>query len=253
MANPSRHILGFYDAALSAMQNDLLTMAGHCERNLRNSLSGLLNRDDDLCNLTIADDEEIDQLQKQVDRNGIDVLRRFQPVAGDLRYVVAAMKLSGHLERVADQAVKIARKARKLNRVPILPELNLIDPMDRELSSMLADSLRAYIDGDLDLAIGIPPRDKILDGLNHDITEALTARMAKSPERMTDYLELIFIARHVERAGDHVKNIAEDIVYAVAAEDIRHMGPLRPRTAADLRGEFPAAPVSASADEPLGS
>jgi phosphate transport system protein len=237
MADTSRHILGSYDAALSALQNDLLMMASLCERNLRNSLGCLLNRDEDLCNVTIADDEEIDQLEKQVDKNGIDLLRRFQPVASDLRHVVAAMKLSGNLERIADQAVNIARKARKLNRAPLLPEVHFLDPMYREVSSMLSDVLRSYTENSIDLAIGIPGRDKKLDAMNHEITENLTVQMTKFPERITEYLDLIFIARHLERAGDHVKNIAEDVVFAIAAEDIRHMGALRPGSAADLLGE----------------
>src|ERR1017187_9378133 len=107
MTETSRHILGSYDAGIAALQNDLLMMASLCERNLRNSLGCLLNRDEDLCNLTIADDEEIDQLEKQVDKNGIDLLRRFQPVASDLRRVVSAMKLSSNLERMADQGTNI--------------------------------------------------------------------------------------------------------------------------------------------------
>jgi len=236
MADNSRHILGSYDAALSALQNDLLMMASLCERNLRNSLGCLLNRDEDLCNVTIADDEEIDQLEKQVDKNGIDLLRRFQPVASDLRHIVAAMKLSGNLERIADQAVNIARKARKLNRAPLIPEVNFLDPMYREVTSMLSDALRAYTESNIDAAIGIPARDKTLDGMNHDITEKLTVQMTKFPERITEYLDLIFIARHLERAGDHVKNIAEDVVFAIAAEDIRHMGQKRPGSVADLLG-----------------
>ena len=237
MADTSRHILGSYDAALSTLQNDVLMMASLCERNLRNSLGCLLNRDEDLCNVTIADDEEIDQLEKQVDKNGIDLLRRFQPVATDLGHVVAALKISGNLERIADQAVNIARKARKLNRAPLLPEVHFLDPMYREVTSMLSDVLRAYTENNIDMAISIPGRDKTLDAMNHDITETLTAQMAKFPDRITDYLELIFIARHLERAGDHAKNIAEDVVFAIAAEDIRHMGAQRPGSAADLLGE----------------
>lgn len=237
MADTTRHILGSYDAALSALQNDLLMMASLCERNLRNSLGCLLNRDEDLCNVTIADDEEIDQLEKQVDKNGIDLLRRFQPVATDLRHVVAAMKLSGNLERIADQAVNIARKARKLNRAPLLPEVHFLDPMYGEVTSMLSDVLRAYTENNIDMAIGIPARDKTLDAMNHEITENLTVQMTKYPERITEYLDLIFIARHLERAGDLVKNIAEDVVFAIAAEDIRHMGAQRPGSAADLLGE----------------
>jgi len=237
MADTSRHILGSYDAAISALQNDVLMMASLCERNLRNSLGCLFNRDEDLCNVTIADDEEIDQLEKQVDKNGIDLLRRFQPVATDLRHVVAAMKLSGNLERIADQAVNIARKARKLNRAPLLPEVHYLDPMYREVTSMLSDVLRSYTENNIDMAISIPARDKTLDAMNHEITENLTVQMAKFPDRITEYLELIFIARHLERAGDHVKNIAEDVVFAIAAEDIRHMGAQRPGSAADLLGD----------------
>ena len=88
-----------------------------------------MQRDDDLCATAIADDEEIDQLEKQVDKDGIDLLLRFQPVASDLRRVVSAMKLSSNLERMGDQAVNIARKARKLNQHPALPETALIEPM----------------------------------------------------------------------------------------------------------------------------
>ena len=237
MADNPRHILGSYDAALTALQNDVLMMASLCERNLRNSLGCLLSRDEDLCIVTIADDEEIDQLEKQVDKFGIDLLRRFQPVASDLRHVVAAMKLSSNLERIADQAVNIARKARKLNRAPLLSEVNFLDPMYREVSSMLGDVLRAYTESNIDLAISIPARDKKLDGMNHEITERLTVQMTRFPDRIAEYLDLIFIARHLERAGDHVKNIAEDVVYAIAAEDIRHMGDQRPGSAADLLGD----------------
>ncbi len=247
---PSRHILGSYDVAIAALQNDLLMMASLCERNLRNSLGCLLNRDEDLCNVTIADDEEIDQLEKQVDKNGIDLLRRFQPVASDLRHVVAAMKLSSNLERIADQAVNIARKARKLNRAPLLPEVHFLEPIYREVTAMLSDALRAYTESSVDLAIGIPARDKKLDAMNHDITEKLTAQMARFPDRITEYLDLIFIARHLERAGDHVKNIAEDVVFAIAAEDIRHMGAQRPESAADLLGERPAEPAMEKPAEP---
>jgi phosphate transport system protein len=253
MADTSRHILGSYDAALSALQNDLLMMASLCERNLRNSLGCLLNRDEDLCNVTIADDEEIDQLEKQVDKNGIDLLRRFQPVASDLRHVVAAMKLSGNLERIADQAVNIARKARKLNRTALLPEVHYLDPMYREVTSMLSDVLRAYTENSIDLAISIPAQDKKLDAMNHEITENLTVQMTKFPERITEYLDLIFIARHLERAGDHVKNIAEDVVFAIAAEDIRHMGAQRPGSAADLLGDKSADGESWKAGETLAS
>ena len=94
--------------------------------------------------------------------------------------------------------------------------------MYREITSMLSDVLRAYTESDLEVAKTLPPRDKKVDAMNVEVTEKLSALMAKTPERISEYLELIFIARALERAGDHVKNIAEDVVYLIAAEDIRH-------------------------------
>src|SRR5205823_8777961 len=123
-----KHILGTFDEALSALRNNVLMMAGLTERSLERAMKGLFNRDDNLCVTAIADDEEIDQLEKQIDKDGVDILLRYQPVASDLRRVVSAMKLSPNIERVADQATNIARRARKLNRHPALPEVELIRP-----------------------------------------------------------------------------------------------------------------------------
>jgi phosphate transport system protein len=163
------------------------------------------------------------------------------------------MKASNNLERIADQAVNIARKARKLNRAPLIDEVNFLDPMYREVTSMLSDVLRAYTESNIDLAISIPARDKNLDAMNHEITENLTGQMTKYPERITEYLDLIFIARHLERAGDHVKNIAEDVVFAIAAEDIRHMGAQRPGSAADLLGERSSESLASKVGDTLAS
>src|ERR1700692_3491451 len=124
-----RHILGTFDEALTSLRNNVLTMAGLTERTFDRAIRGLFERNDDLCANAIADDEEIDQLEKLVDKEGVDLLLRFQPVASDLRRVVAAMKLSSNLERMADQGTNIARRARKLNQHPALPETELITPM----------------------------------------------------------------------------------------------------------------------------
>ena len=122
------HILGTFDEAINTLRTNVLMMASLTERSLDRAVNGLTQRDDDLCVLAIADDEEIDQLEKQVDKDGVDLLLRFQPVASDLRRVVSAMKLSSNLERMADQAVSLARKARKLNQHPALPEKEVIEP-----------------------------------------------------------------------------------------------------------------------------
>ncbi|MBA2432008.1 MAG: phosphate signaling complex protein PhoU [Chthoniobacterales bacterium] len=218
----SSHILGTFDDALGTLRNNVLMMSSLTERSLERAMNGLITRDDDLCAAAIADDEEIDQLEKQVDQDGVDLLLRFQPVASDLRRVVSAMKLSGNLERMADQAVNIARKSRKLNKHPALPEAELIPPMFAHAMSMFKDSVEAYIREDVELAMALKPRDKILDEMNASASKKLIQRMGEDPDQLRGYLNLMFIARHLERVGDHATNIAEDAVYAAAAEDIRH-------------------------------
>jgi phosphate transport system protein len=217
-----RHILGTFDESLAALRNNVLMMAGLTERSLERAMKGLVNRDDNICAHAIADDEEIDQLEKQIDKDGVDILLRFQPVASDLRRVVAAMKLSSNLERMADQATTIARRARKLNQHPPLPEVELIKPMYEHAMLMFKDSVDAFVREDVDLGRAIVPRDEKLDELNRLASHKLVERMAKDPQQLRGYLNLIFIGRCLERVGDHATNIAEDAVYAAAAEDIRH-------------------------------
>jgi len=219
-----KHILGTFDEALGSLRNNVLMMAGLAERSLERAMKGLIERDDDICANAIADDEEIDQLEMQIDKDGVDILLRFQPVASDLRRVVSAMKLSSNLERIADQATNIARRARKLNRHPALPELELILPMNAQAMSMFKDSVDAYVREDVELGRAIVPRDTKLDELNRVASRRLIERMAQDPDQLRGYLNLMFIGRHLERVGDHATNIAEDAVYAAAAEEIRHQG-----------------------------
>ena len=217
-----KHILGTFDEALSSLRNNVLMMAGLAERTLDRAIKGLLERDDNLCVTAIADDEEIDQLEKQIDKDGVDVLLRFQPVASDLRRVVAAMKLSPNIERIADQATNIARRARKLNKHAPLPEVGMIVPIQAHAMAMFKDSIDAFTREDVDLGRAVVARDKELDQMNKIANRKLTDRMAQDPKQLRGYLNLIFISRCLERVGDHATNIAEDAVYAAAAEDIRH-------------------------------
>lgn len=217
-----KHILGTFDEALASLRNNVLMMAGLTERSLDRAMKGLFNRDDDLCANAIADDEEIDQLEKQIDKDGVDILLRFQPVASDLRRVVSAMKLSSNLERMADQATTIARRARKLNQHPALAEAELVKPMHEHAISMFKDSIDAFVREDVELGRAVVPRDERLDELNRRASHKLVERMAQDPQQLRGYLNLIFVCRALERVGDHATNIAEDAVYAAAAEDIRH-------------------------------
>ena len=217
-----KHILGTFDEALTALRKDLLMMAGLAERSLDRALKGLLQRDDDLCANAIADDEEIDQLEKQIDKDGFEILLRFQPVASDLRRVISTIKLSPNIERVGDQATNIAKRARKLNRHPPLPEMELIVPIQAYAMTMFKDSINAYVRENVELARSVCDRDEQLDDMNREANRKLTQRMMEDRDQLRGYFNLILVSRALERVGDHATNISEDAVYAAAAEDIRH-------------------------------
>ena len=227
----ARHIIGKFDTDLESLRDHVLMMASLTERVLTRAADGLFHRDLDACNNVIADDAEIDALEKTIDGDGVQIMVRFQPMAKDLREVVSAMKVSGNLERVADQAVNIARRARKLNQSPSLPETAALEPMFRTAIDLFRASIRSFADRDDELARGLKPRDRELDAEHHRVINDLTVRMAGDTARIHDYLDLIFIARYIERIGDHATNIAEDAVFATSAEDIRHTAPpaVRPR------------------------
>jgi phosphate transport system protein len=217
-----KHTLGTFDEALSDLRNDLLTMTGLTERTLYRAINGLLQRDDDLCTKAIADDEEVDKWEKQIDKSGLEILVRYQPVASDLRQVISAMKLSPNIERAADEATNIAECASKLNGHPPLPEVKLIIPIQAHAISMFKDSINAFIREDVELARAVVSRDEQLDDMNAFANRKLTERMMQDRDQLRGYLNLILISRCLERVGDHATNIAEDAVYAAAAEDIRH-------------------------------
>jgi phosphate transport system protein len=221
----ARHTLKSFDEALTSLRNLVLSMASLSIRSLENALRGLQERDDDLCLQTIADDEEIDQLEKQIDHEGVELLIRYQPVASDLRRVVSAMRISPNLERIADEAVSIARRARKLNRHRELREVELITKMALHALAMVRDSIDAFTREDPDRGRELIGRDDPLDEMNADSARQLLVRAGEDPEELRGYLNLLFIARHLERVGDHATNIGEEAVYAAAAEDIRHQRP----------------------------
>jgi phosphate transport system regulatory protein PhoU len=220
--NRSRHILQDFDVALDSLRADVLMMASLTDRNLQNAMACLLEENIDLCGYAIADEEEINELEKTIDGDGVGILGRFQPVASDLRHVVTTLKVSANLERISDQAARIAERVRKLTMPAIGDEALALGPMFVEATDLFRDSIRAFADEDVTLARSLKARDREIDRINHEITDDLTDKMARHPNRVRDYVNLVFIARYLERVGDHAKNIAEEAVYAVEAEDIRY-------------------------------
>jgi phosphate transport system protein len=223
MPEQAKHISSSYDAALYGLKNDVLMMSSLTDRILQTAFEAFLSRNSELCDQVIAEDEEIDTLEKQVDQEGVSLLIRFHPVASDMREVVSAMKVSTNLERVGDQSVTITRRAKRLNGRSLLSEVALLEPAYRLALAIFRDSIRAFAERDSALAQTLKARDKELDVLTTDIGEKLVVRATADPENVPSYLDLIFVGRALERIGDHATNIAEDSFWRDQATDIRHI------------------------------
>jgi phosphate transport system protein len=222
-AMPNIHILSTFEDSLRALRDDALMMASLTERNLESARKGLFERDEDWCNTAIADDEEVDTLEIQIDREGVNIMLRFHPVASDMRDVVSTMKFSVNLERIADQAVGIARRSRKLVARPAVDEVHHLEPIFHYAETLVKDAVRAFAGRDLELARGLKERDRQLDEMNRSFAERLTNLMPQNVGSIPTYMDLIFIAKFLERIGDQATNIGEDVVYAISAEETRHI------------------------------
>jgi phosphate transport system protein len=218
------HILSNFQEALNQLRKDVLTMGSTAQLNLERSVHGLLERKTELCSQAIADDEEVYQLEKTIDSEGMRILALFNPVASDLRQVVSTMKMATNIERISDEAGNIARRARLILKNEELPEINLIDPVYKLAADLLNDSLHAFSERDLEAARGIDAKDDALDDAHNNLVKHLRKRMEEDPAHLKDYLDLMFMVRSLERVGDHATNIAEDTIFIESAEDVRHTG-----------------------------
>jgi phosphate transport system protein len=222
MPEQPKHISSTFDAALCNLKNDVLMMSSLTDRMFQTAFDALLSRNCQLCEQVIAEDEQIDTLEKQVDQDGVSFLIRFHPVASDMRQVISAMKISRSLERIGDLSVTIARRAKRLNlRLPV-SEVALLEPAYQMTVAIFRDGVRAFAENDCELARTLKLRDKRLDALTTDLGDKLIVRAAAKPEFVPSYLDLIFVARALERIGDLGTNIAEDAFWRDQAADIRH-------------------------------
>jgi len=222
MTHQAKHISNSFDVALYGLKNDVLKMSSLTDRIFQNAVEGLLNRSSQLCDQVVAEDDEVDLLEKQVDQDGLSVLIRFQPVASDARAVISAMKISTDLERIADESTTIARRAKHLNAGPAVREVQSLELPYRLASAIFHDSMRAYGDGDSAIALTLHLKARELDVLTRDLSEQLVERATVDSELLPVYLDLIFVARSLQRIGDHAANIAEDSFWRDEAVDIRH-------------------------------
>ena len=216
------HILQDFNEAITSLREEVLAMAGQTRHNVEKAVQALLTRDVELANSVIGDDNEVDDMERKVDRLGMEILVRFHPMASDLRLVLSSMKISINLERISDHATSIAKRARKMAKSDELPDVTMIEPVYSLADQLLRDAITAYNEQDADLALGLHDRDKELNRSYKKVSNTLTQRIEEGDERTDDYLHLIFVVRSLERIGDLSVNVGEDTVFMESAKDVRH-------------------------------
>jgi phosphate transport system protein len=207
---------------ISNIRETLLMMASLANRNLALSLRALVERDEKLAMAVEAEDSQLDELEISIDEMVINHMATHAPVATDCRFMLVASKISSDLERIADQAVAIARRSLELNKEPLLKPLIDIPRMAQIAEGMLRDGITALIDRKPELAQEIVKRDKEVDAINKQLARELTSFMLEDPSTITRAMNLTIVARCLERVADHCKNIAEEVYYLYHAVDIRH-------------------------------
>jgi phosphate transport system protein len=207
---------------LSQVKVRLLTMSGEAEAALRLAVEALLERNSEKAKRVIAGDRIIDGMEVEVEEACIDLLALQQPMARDLRMLVAAIKISNDLERVGDHAVNLAQSADRLaTSRPIAPEPEIVE-MARLAREMLSDALEAFVRGDAALGREVCLRDDKVDALNRSVFRILLTHMMEDPHIIGAALELFLVSRNLERVADLATNIGEDVVFLVEGKSIKH-------------------------------
>jgi phosphate transport system protein len=212
----------YWEQNLQEIREQLLMMSSLVEKSLGQSARALMERDDALADTVEEDDSEVDELEKRIDDLVITYISTHGPMARDCRFLIAASKISSELERIADQATTIARRARDLNRHAALKSMSNIPVMFDEVQGMLGQSIKAFVERDTDLALEVIGRDKLVDSEYKDTARDIESAIVSDPGTTGRELHLLTVAKALERAGDHAKNIAEEVFYLYKAEDIRH-------------------------------
>ncbi|MEY2466630.1 MAG: phosphate transport system protein [Verrucomicrobiota bacterium] len=212
-----------FDNELGELKQKLLTMASHAEAAVNEAIRALVERDYDLALHVKENDSVLDRFEVEVDEMAIHILAK-APLASDLRFVTVAMKISQNLERVGDEAAKIAKRARDLSQEPPVKVTVDLPHMAGLALEMLKAALDSFVNRNSVAARAIIPRDKDVNALNKQISGVLTEYMMANPDAIKRCLHLLVVTKSLERIADHAKNVAEEVVYLCEAQDIRHSG-----------------------------
>lgn len=220
-----------FDQELDDLRELLLRMAGRAEEQMRSGLTAVMRLDAQAAQQTIRGDRDVDALELEIEEQAINLLARRQPMAGDLRTLVAVLKISNDLERVGDHAVNIAQCAKRLAEAFPMPPPSELDQMAELATSMLRDAITAFIERDVALARNVCMRDDEVDRYNDVVFRLMLSRMAENTNTVIPALQMMLVARNLERVADLATNLGEDVIYIVEARTIKHH-------ANEIEGEF---------------
>ncbi len=211
-----------FDAELRTLRERLCAMGGRCEAQITLAMKSLADRDNDVARKVLDNDVAIDRDENEIDELALQILATRQPVASDLRFLCMALKFVTDLERIGDLAAGIAKRALEVNNLEPLSHSPDLGRLAGLVHKNLKSALDSFVQRDADLATKVIAADREIDALNASQFAELLAHVATDPATVTRVLPLTSVCRYLERMGDHVKNLAEQVVYMVKAQDVRH-------------------------------
>jgi len=220
MATTSGHTIKAFDEDLDRLRALISQMGGLAEHAIRESMRCLVQRDLDGAQKIVENDKKLDALELETERRAIQLIALRAPMAGDLRDVVAAMKISSVVERIGDYAKNIAKRVPLLENAGTIEPLSLMPEMARIATEMVHDVLTAFVERDAEAAVRVCERDRAVDDFYNSIFRTLLTYMMENPNNISQSTHLLFIAKNVERVGDHATNIAEMVYYAATGQHL---------------------------------
>jgi phosphate transport system protein len=227
----SEHIIKSYDQELSRLNNIIIEMGGMAESQLAGAMEAVASRDSDLATQVIEGDVRVDESEREVEALVVRLLALRQPMAVDLRQIVASLKIATDIERICDYAANVAKRSLALNQVPPVRPVYAIPRMGKLGQAMVKDIIDAYVDRDADKAMAVWLRDEELDEMYTSLFRELLTYMIEDPRNITPCTHLLFMAKNLERIGDHATNIAETVYFLVHGKPLGQVRPKRDRTA----------------------
>lgn len=210
------------DQQLDLLRDKILLLGGATEKAVQRAMQSLTTRDSELADAVLEEDKVIDQMELEIDRLSIEILALHQPAAHDLRMVIAVAKITPVLERMADHAGNIAEAALIINQEPQLKPFSDLSFMAAKATEMLRDALDAFISEDAEVSRAIIAQDKVIDDSYRRVFGELVGMIINDPSVTASAAQLLFVAKHLERIGDYVKDICELTVYLCEAAFIKH-------------------------------